>query len=792
VCTHCGQPCPNDELRQGEARFCCLGCKTVYELLHDHQLDRYYALDQAPGSRPSEADADRFAYLDDPGVRRQLVDFDDGHTAVTTLQLPTIHCVACLWLLENLYRLESRVQRVQVDFLKKQATIHFDPAALPLKELVALLTRLGYEPRLRLHDLAAPRGSSPNRALYLKLAVAGFAFSNVMLLSFPGYLGLTTGENGLLLHVFGYLSLGLSLPVLLYSASEYWRAGWRAVRRREINIELPISIGILALYGHSLVEILRGAGGGYLDSFTGLIFFLLLGRVFQQKTYASLAFDHDYTAYFPVSVTRRTASGSEERIPLTRLQLGDRIVVRHREIVPADAVLRSERTEIDYSFVTGEADPVARQLGELVYAGGRQIGPAAELEVVKAVNQSYLTQLWDNPLFRKTERHALVDLTNRISKRFTVQVLLVALVAGLWWLPESGPTALKVMAAVLIVACPCALALAAPFTMGTLLRLAERHGCFTRNTGVLEALAQIDTIVLDKTGTLTADTAGDLPFTGTLSPTERELARALARQSTHPLSVRLAGETDAPLPPVRDYREEPGAGLAGQVGGLPLRLGSAAWTGAPAEAPTTQPVVHLAIAGQYRGYFTVETQFRGGLAETLAALQRRYRLVLLSGDTERQAARLRELFGPGPELRFRQSPADKLRYVAELQAAGHRVLMVGDGLNDAGALRQSNVGIAVASDLTAFAPACDIILDARRLTLLPGLLRLARAGRRIVIAAFVGSFAYNLVGLSYAAANALSPLVSAILMPVSSVTIVTFTVVAATLAARRCLGDSRQ
>jgi Cu+-exporting ATPase len=342
---------------------------------------------------------------------------------------------------------------------------------------------------------------------------------------------------------------------------------------------------------------------------------------------------------------------------------------------------------------------------------------------------------------------------------------------------------MKAFISVLIVACPCALALAAPFALGTAQRLLARRHVFLKDPHVTETLARVDTVVFDKTGTLTAPGAADVAFRGApLEAGERAALAALTRQSTHPYSARLAGwlaEGCSALPTVTGFEEHPGAGVAGTVDGRSLLLGSPAWLGtrgvvvAAGEA-TAEPGVQVALDGRHRGAFRIRSRVRPETAGLLEHLAETHEVALLSGDSERERERFRAVFPAHARLQFNQSPRDKLGFVDGLQRAGRTVMMVGDGLNDAGALKQSDVGVAVVERVGIFSPASDVILDAARVGELPGVLRFSGAVVRIVRVSFLLSSLYNLVGIGIAASGRLSPLVCAILMPLSSVTVVAF------------------
>lgn len=765
----------------------------VHDILTASGLGHFYDLNRHPGVRIRAAGkAEPWACLDEPSVQERLLDFTDGKTSRVTFHVPAVHCVACVWLLENLFQLHPGIGRSQVHFPRREVSITFACDRIRLSEVAALLASLGYEPALTLGELDRPGPSPARRRLHLQLGIAGFAFGNIMLFSLPVYFGLDSLSGPLFRSVFGYLSLALALPVLVYSAADYWRSAWGSFRQRQLTLDVPIALGLAALFAQSAFEIGSGRGEGYLDSLTGLVFLLLCGRVFQQKTHERLAFDRDYKGFFPLAVTRKRPDGmGEECVAVSQLQVGDRLVLRHGELIPADATLLEGPALIDYSFVTGEAEAVPRQAGERLYAGGRQLGGAIEVELVKPVSQSYLTSLWDHEAFRKPRESELNNLTNRYSRRFTLLVVGIALGAAAYWFAHDAGRAVRAFTAVLIVACPCALALAAPFTFGTAQRLLARLNVFLRNGLVLERMAQVNTIVFDKTGTLTSAGGTRMTFCeppgavggtpGGLTATEADWVGSLARHSTHPHAVRLRellGAGRRALP-VESFFEKAGRGLAGRIEGHDLRLGSPRWlrdsgVRVPDCALPAGSAVWLAVDGQCRGAFVLAQSLRPETDVLVRRLGSRYELALLSGDNERERERFRGLFGGAARLHFHQSPMDKLAFIQGLQHDGRTVMMVGDGLNDAGALRQSDAGVAVVERIGVFSPASDVILEASQVPRLHQILSFARGAVRIVRLGFAISALYNALGIGIAAAGLLSPPVCAVLMPVSSVSVVLF------------------
>jgi len=781
-CFHCGTPLRGAVFTSQDKSFCCRGCLTVFELLSENGLTDFYRFGKAAGVRAKSAPkADDFNYLDDPALRQRLVDFADDRVTRVTFRVPSIHCIACVWLLENLFRLNPGIGYCRVNFPRKEVFITFENAGTKLSEVVALLTSLGYGPQFNFSDLEDRPRNPVSRRLWLQLGVAGFAFGNIMLLSISSYLGLDAFSGPALRKLFGWISLTLAVPALAYSGADYWRAAWGAVRQRIFTIDVPIAVGIAALGAWSAGEVFTGRGPGYFDSLAGLLFFLLCGKMFQQKTYERLAFDRDYKSFFPLSILRKNGL-REERISLSQLQTGDRLVVRNGELIPSDSRLISGPAMIDYSFVTGESEPVEKMAGDHIYAGGRQIGGAIEIETVKEVSQSYLTSLWNQESSGKDAKTSLDTLTNRYSRRFTKIVLVVAVSAGLFWWWTDSTRALAAFVSVLIVACPCALALAAPFTLGTAQRLLARRKVFLKNSSVIEKLARVDTVVFDKTGTLTACGAGSIAFYGrAFSQEEEACIFSLAQQSTHPHAARIAksiqAEHAAQL--VRSFTETAGCGIEGLVDGRDILMGSATWLksrGVIVPSPTTAiaSIVHVAINGNYRGFYTLSSALRPQAAEVIRQLSANYELALLSGDNNKEREKFAELFGKTDHLHFNQSPLNKLNFIRQLQSPGRTVLMAGDGLNDAGALKQSDVGVAVVESIGAFSPASDVIMSADMVPQLHEVLSFAKASVRVVRLSLFISGLYNIVGITIAARGLLSPVVCAILMPLSSVTVVVF------------------
>lgn len=785
TCYHCGDICGKTTINYDEKSFCCNGCKTVYEIFSSNDLSYYYDLQSAAGATPKEIEG-KYDFLDSEKIQDKLIEFNDNGLQIVNLQIPHIHCSSCIWILENLNKLAPGISSSQVDFPEKTVRVNYNSEKTTLKEVVILLARIGYEPYISLKDFDNEK-KDKDRSLVYKLGIAGFAFGNVMFLSFPEYFDV--GEYWLeqFKVVFRWLMFGFSLPVVFYSAQGYFVGAYKGIRSGYLNLDVPLALGILVLFVRSTVEIIFDWGSGFFDSLTGLVFFLLLGKFFQQKTYSYLSFERDYKSYFPIAITRINKDNREENVQVYDLEKGDRLLIRSGEIIPVDAILMSSNAKIDYSFVTGESAAVTKNSGDKVFAGGKQLGSAIEIEAVKSVSQSYLTQLWGNAVFQEDKYSSFKTMTDRIGKRFTIGILTIAFVSSAIWLFIDPGKVINVFTAVLIIACPCAIALAAPFTLGNMLRIFGRHKFYLKDSKTIEKLAQIDTGIFDKTGTITTAANSEVHYEGLeLTWEEESLLKNTLRSSNHPLSRKLYEiMADHDIKTLEDYEEQLGHGITGTINQNKIRIGSPSFVGSDQSTLTENTAVHISSNDEYKGRYVFHNHYRDGVGEIFKAMSSDMELAILSGDNDGERATLTKLLPKGTQLFFNQKPQNKLEYISKLQQQDKKVLMVGDGLNDAGALAQSNVGIAISENVNVFSPACDGILDAKNFSHLYQYILASRKAIRIINLSFILSLIYNLVGLSFAVTGRLEPVVAAILMPLSSISIVVFTTVATNLVGRK-------
>lgn len=787
TCFHCGLDATASNIVFDDKLFCCNGCKTVYEIFSENDLACYYDLQQAPGATPKEVEG-KYNFLDNEKIIEQLLEFNSDDTQIVTLYIPHIHCSSCIWVLENLNKLNPAISASTVNFGKKTVRVTFQYETLSLKDLVLLLSRIGYEPFISLDDYSVGK-KQINRSLIYKLGIAGFAFGNVMFLSFPEYF--EVGEFWLekFKPLFRWLMFAFSVPVVFYSAQDYFISAYKGLKSNILNIDVPIALGIVVLFLRSTAEIMFDWGSGFFDSLTGLVFFLLLGKFFQQKTYSFLSFERDYKSYFPIGITKILDNGTEESIQVYDIKKGDRLLIRNEELIPVDCILIKGNARIDYSFVTGESKTVSKQSGDKLFAGGKQVDGSIEVDVLKSVEQSYLTQLWSNDVFKKDKELAFTNITNNISKHFTLAILSIAALATVFWLVADSSKALNVFTSVLIIACPCAIALAAPFTLGNILRILGKKKFYLKNASVIEQLSKINTIIFDKTGTITANKETRIDYEGLhLSHEEETLLKSTLRGSNHPLSrslYQILNQND--ILTLDDYTEYLGKGIEAKYKNQNIKIGSASFVGHNTETATLNTSVHIRTNDTYKGKFTFYNSYRKGLSKLFNKLKNEYDLVILSGDNSGEKENLTKLLPTKTKLIFNQKPEDKLEYIKHHQTEGAKVLMVGDGLNDAGALAQSDVGIAISENVNVFSPACDAILDASKFNQLYNYIKVSKSAIKIIKWSFFLSFIYNCIGLYFAVTGQLAPVVAAILMPLSSISIVFFTTIATNLIGRKLI-----
>ena len=611
-------------------------------------------------------------------------------------------------------------------------------------------------------------------------------FSNIMMMSLPEYFASGTGIEPNIQIFMRFAMLALSIPVVFYSGQEFFMSAWKSLREGFLNIDAPIAFAIIITFTRSIYEIFWGSGSGYLDSMSGIIFFMLVGRMLQEQAYKSMSFDRDYKSFFPLAIKvlqgRKIVSKEVDKV-----KVDDVIRVHHSEIIPVDGLLSKGKALIDYSFVTGESDPVQIKTGDIIYAGGRQIAENIDLLVIKEISQSYLTSLWNKNVFKdKADGKSFI---HKVSKYFTIVLMGIGVLTALYWILQGDQNTMwKALTSVFIVACPCALLLSSTYTFGNLMRIFSKRKCYLRHHSVIEEMAGIDHVVLDKTGTLTDHRFNEVNYEGQNIDYEHlNVIYALMDRSNHPLSVAIREDIGIHHElNIENFKNHPGLGIEAWFNEQHYKIGSAEFVRPEikkSQLPGSR--VYIALDGKLLGCYTVRNTYRKGFESLVKSLKNKYKISILSGDNDSEKIYLDRILKGSGTCFFNQSPQQKLDFIKGLQDKGEKVMMIGDGLNDAGALKQSDVGIAVSDSSNNFTPAADGIIEGNMLTDLDKFLKISKVGRKIIVAAFIVSILYNIAGLYFSVQGLLSPMIAAILMPLSSLTILLITYTFSGILARR-------
>lgn len=787
ACAHCGLPAPAAE--QGPS-FCCPGCRSVHALINEAGLGDYYTLRGSLDAEPTQRPADeapsalqaRYAHLDDPAVAQA----HGVRAGEATLALAGLHCAACVWVLERLPRLCPGVIAARVDYGRGRIHVRWDPAVTRLSTLAAALHRLGYRPQLRTEDAEADRRRSARRELW-RMTVAGALAGNVMLMAFALYAGAMTSDSDLGRFMEG-LSLVLAIPAVTWGALPFYRGAWAGLRVGVLHMDLPIALGIAAGFCGSAFATLAGTGEAYYDSVCTLVFLLLMGRFVQQRGQERVATQGELWQGLVPGTTTRFEEGAWRSVYTSTLRPGDRVRVAPGERFAADGRVLAGRGHADLSMLTGESRPVPLHPGSLVWAGTGNTGDALELELTAVAGDTRLGRVVERVGQADRERAPVVRMADRLAGWFVATVIGLAAIGGVLWWQHAGPArAFEVVVSLLVVSCPCALGLATPLALTVARGRAARAGFVLRSTAALEALGRAQRVVLDKTGTVTEGRVRVVDAGAPEHAPALALAAVIERSARHPLALALlrwvedpghAGELeDLSSLTATDVLEHPGRGIEGRVGARLVRVGSPQWLEPTSPAERTRlsalldlgltPVV-VEVDGRIAAIAGLGDRLRPeapAIVEELTA--RGYALALRSGDhprlVEATAAALHL-----PDARGGLSPEDK---AVELRGRPDTV-MVGDGINDALALRTASVGVAVGGGAEAALAVADVYLREPGLEPLRALLVGARRARRVVQRNLAFSLVYNVLFASLALAGLVTPLLAAILMPLSSLTVV--------------------
>lgn len=786
ACAHCGLAVPTAAVDAAAPRqFCCEGCRAVWAILHEHGLERYYALRAGAAPAPAPAVDRLYSELDDAGFQGRTCRPEPGGLLSTELYLEGVHCGACVWLVEKLPGLVPGVAEARLDLPRSQARVVWDPRTIPLSAIARRLGSLGYTPHPCRGLAAQAARRREDRAMLSRIGLAGAVAANVMGIAFALYGGALDGMEPEFSAFFRWASLLLTVPSLIWGGGVFFRSAWSALSARTLGMDLPISIGLLAGFLHGVVNTVRGSGDVYFDSVTVLIFLLLSGRYLQRRQQRAAGDAAELAASLYPTSARLLEEGRVREVPLETLVPGVLVEVRAGDLVPADGVIAAGRSTVDLSLLTGESAPQGVHAGDRVHAGTLNLASRLEVRVERTGLDTRVGRLMALVDEHARRRAPIAQLADRISGHFVAVVLTLAAITFALWARIDPSRALDHAAALLIVTCPCALGLATPLAVSAAIGQAARAGFLVKGGDVLEKLTRPGRMWLDKTGTLTEGRATLVRWHG--DEAVKPLVAAAEAHSSHPLAraaLRALGEP--PAGTRIEIQETHGGGIEALADGRRLVVGSPEFViGRAGEPQAALAAAVGALAGEGLTPVLVAVDGRvvaaAGFGDPLradagAAVDRvrglGWRPGILSGDDARIARGAGSRLGlPAEDCRGGVSPEDKLRAVLASAREGP-VVMVGDGVNDAAALAAATVGIAVAGGAEAALTAADVFVVRPGVGRIAELLDGARRTMRVVRRNLIFSLGYNVVGVTLAMTGVLNPLMAAILMPLSSLTVI--------------------
>lgn len=794
MCAHCGLPVPASRVVAGADRlFCCAGCEAVWQIIHECSLDDFYRLKNEYGEdrkQPAKVSGKSFDYLDDPDYLKRFSEPRTGGGVRVRFYLDGVHCIACSWLVEKVLMEKEGARYARLDLGRSILEVVIHPAEVRLSKIAQSLDRLGYTPHALWEGSGAAAQRKETRRLLARLGIAAASSMNIMLLSVSQYAGDFTGIEEGYSALFRWVSLGLALPAVFYSAWPYYRGAWSGIRRGMLHMDLPISLGILASFTVSFAATLLNRGDVYYDSVTGLIALLLGGRLLLQRASRFAADASESLLSLSPRTARRLENGDAREILLAEVRVGDLFRVLPGETVPVDGELQSEHGWIKEAHLSGEPGSVHRQRGDILFAGSIVESSPLELKATAVGETTRLSRLAEIMRNASARRAPIESFLDRVAGWFVAAVLTLAAITAVSWFFIDPSRALWNTAALLVVVCPCALGLATPVALAVAMGRAARRGIFIKGQDGVERLASVSHVILDKTGTLTAGnlSIAESHYTSDLESTDRNdvlrSAAALEKFSGHVIATAFHGIATNDIV-IEDCRVLPGSGVEGKAGGERFCVGSESYI-AERVAGLPDELTRAARAAADRGLTLVWIAKRQRAVAVLAlgdplrsdALRAVVDLTamglsleLLSGDHSqavRQIANELKI----ENYRGRVSPEQKLQRVEELTAKGIRAAMVGDGVNDAAALSRAHVGISAAGAAEVARDAADVFLSvSREPAAISDAFRLSRRAMRVVRLNLFIAVVYNVIGAALAVTGNVSPLVAAILMPISSLTV---------------------
>lgn len=771
-CYHCNSLIPEGSqlyvlLGNQEHQVCSKSCQSTALWIAQQGLSDYYLLRQGPSARP--VSPSNTQHWDKENLKRHVIRTTKDGLSEVSILVDGVHCSGCVWLIERLLMPLKGVKKIQINPVTRRAHLQFNNAEINLSTILSTIAKAGYQPRPLDTTALNDSRQQESRDLLKRLLVAGFAMMQVSTYAFVLYMENFEPLPDSTRELFRWLGFLLATPVVFYSAIPFYRGAKQALLHNSLNMDVPIAIAITAVYVSSIYQAMVSRGEVYFDSVTMLVFFLLIGRYLEMRARHHSVDNADALIRLtPSFAQRRTPDGTLEKVAIAELNVGDIVQVPEGSHVPADGTLLSKQTLLDESLLSGESSARRRLRKESLIAGSLVLEGPIDIQVSKIGADTFLSQLAHLSTQAQTQRPQWVRQSENITARFVRRVLIfttITLAAWLWYAPEHAITA---TIALLVVACPCALGLAAPAAITRSLGVLARKNVLVVNPDVLETLPRLNKAIFDKTGTLTEPT---LLVEG-VDKGILQLAASLARESEHPLSRALVQANELPLLAISNAMSFPGLGLEGTVAGRKLRLGQAAFVLNNPHPEFSQASLVIGEEGHLLATFNTEEKLRPDALVTIKALQQHnVECEIISGDSAERVEHIARLLGIS-QWQARQMPEQKLAHIQALQASGHCVMAVGDGSNDAPVLGGADISVALTSGTDLAQANADALLCTGQLVGLLELISTSRQTQIILRQNQRWAFTYNTVAMPVAALGYIPPWLAAIFMSASSLLVV--------------------
>lgn len=702
----------------------------------------------------------------------KLIEFKNKKIKIVNLNIPSIKCISCVLFLEKINQINNNILKSQVDLEKNNIRI-FIKKKYKIKDLINFLSKLGYPPNFNINQNHNINKFEKENKEINKIGFSFFCFGNIMLLTFPEYIN-NHQDEWLNNHIyfFRYITLILCLISIIVCTENYIKKSFINIKNKIFDANIPITLGIITMFSASVYNIYYNINSGYCDSLSGFILFSLIGKYIQNITNKKLNIKKNYKNIYPIHVKVKKKNKEIEKL-IYKLKQNDIILIKNEEILPVDCKLLNKLAQLDTSFITGESEIIKKTRGEKIYAGSKNKGDLIMLKVINKIQTSYIYKLWQ---YKKKNKKTYYTIVNELSVYFLLSILILSLTSILYWYIIDPKKIIASIISILITACPCSLTLSMPMTMRYIIKIFLNKNIIIKNNYVLEKISKINCLVFDKTGTLTYIGKYFIKYQGEkLSYLDKLIIGSLTRLSNHTLSKKILEylKIKNKFIKVNNFKEILGRGIEGIINNKKIKIGSYSFINKKKKHDNEfNSKIFISFNEKIIGYFIIHNYYRKEIKNIFQKLKN-YKIIILSGDNNyHERKKLKKIISmKNIKILFNKTPEKKIKIIKKLKKK-YQVMMIGDGINDIGAIKESDIGSIILNKYSNFIPEADIILNYKSLKYIPSIFKLTNLGIKIIKINFIISVIYNIIGLSLSGMGKIKPIISAILMPISSLTVI--------------------